>query len=718
MNFRGRQKGTGGSRPLERQLWRSYLHAAIIPLLLIELTFLAIYWVSSSTTYDRNVETVSKVSREYLADVAEREATTVEEELRGVANLTSFFASQTQRAYRTPFDPPASEKARYVRTADGAFLTTRGRDETAGFYSGYVPIGPQQIEKVWRLSQLDPVMKDIKKSSPLITQIYLNTFDSYNRIYPYFDVLAQYVPKMNIASYNFYYEADAKHNPARKAVWTDAYVDPAGAGWMVSSIAPVYVGDRLEAVVGLDLTIDTIIRQVLDIDLPWSGYAVLISRDGTILALPEAGERDLALNELKDHQYAAAIKSNMFKPEAFNVHKRRDLRNLAKALDAAPGGVTQLTLGGRTMLAAHAGVAGPGWHLVVLAPETAILAEATQLRSELYAVGAAMVAVLLLFYIAFFVFLSVRARAMSRRVAEPLTQIEGVMSRIGDGEYDQQTPQSGITEVDNLAEKLVDMGRRLGRAHKRIVEQESAVRAAFDREKAVASGQRRFIDVLSHEFRTPLTVIDSCAQILKRRAGSLSPAALTERSEMLRRAADRVNEVLGSALQLVRLEEGGASYRPSAIDIRSMVADLCGSISEAYPDVTVSIHCEAVTDEILADRDMIRTALGAVLDNAFRFSRAGGAVQVRGEQDQDETRIIVSDEGSGIAEDDLPHVCERFYRGANSTVVPGAGVGLYLASTCLRVHGGALKIDSSVGSGTTVTLSLPRRQPKRVRQAA
>lgn len=300
--------------PLARWLGASYLRTAVIPLCIIELGFLLSYWATGNFTYQRNVDTVNALSEQYLEDIATREAANIDAALGSVEGLARVFAAEAGEALRTPHDAPASEKARYHLGPDGAFHTLRGGPEdTASFYSGYHHVGPREIEKVWRTSQLDHTMRHIKAASPLVRQVYLNTWDSYNRIYPYFDVTSQYAPKMNIPSYNFYYEADEKHNPARKVVWTDAYVDPAGSGWMVSAIAPVHLSNRLEAVVGIDLTVETMIRRILALDLPWDGYAMLVGRDGTILALPPAGEKDLGLAELKDHDYADAIRSDTFK---------------------------------------------------------------------------------------------------------------------------------------------------------------------------------------------------------------------------------------------------------------------------------------------------------------------------------------------------------------------------------------------------------------------
>lgn len=693
--------------PLAKWLGASYLRAAIIPFVLIELGFLIGYWATGNFTYERNVQTVTKVSRNYLADIANREAMTIQATLGSVEGLAKLYAMETRGALAKPYDPPASEKARYVLGDNGVFHTRTGGDETASFYSGIVPVGPAQVDKVWRTAQLDSTMRNIKASSPLIRQVYLNTWDSYNRIYPYIDAASQYAPKMNIPTYNFYYEADLRHNPDRKVVWTDAYVDPAGSGWMVSAIAPVYGPRRMEAVVGIDLTVETILQRILALDLPWKGYAMLVGRDGTILALPPAGEGDLGLKEMKDHHYDEAIRSDTFKPDHFNIMRRSELKRLAQAIASGKPQVTRIKLGGREMLAANAPVTGPGWNLVVVAPAKDILADATSLRASLRNVGLVMLAVLIVFYAGFFVFLTLRARVMSRRVAEPLGAIEVLMDRIGAGEYDQRAPRFGVTEIDNVSDRLVAMGGKLGEAYRQIVDQESTVRNLLENEKQVTSGQRRFINIMSHEFRTPLTVIDSCGQILRRRAARLTEETAIERSEMLRRAAARIDDVMKSALQLMHLEDGIIECRVEKVAVSGMVRDAMLVGSRARSDVEVIAPDVDEDACVSADPALIQSALSAVIDNACKYSPVGGRVTIECAAGHDGYRIVVRDQGIGILADDLPLVCERFFRGANSTAVPGAGTGLYVASTLVKAQGGELEILSTVDVGTQVIVTLP-----------
>lgn len=668
---------------------------------------MGIYWFSGNITYHRNVEAVGSISRSYLTDIANREAATIQATLGSVEGLVQLYALESGAALATPYAPPAAERARYALNRQGVFHTLRGGDETASFYSGAVPVGPPQIDKVWRTVRLDQTMRRIKQSSPLVRQVYLNTWDSYNRIYPYVDVLDQYAPKMNIPSYNFYYEADARHNPARKVVWTDAYVDPAGGGWMVSAIAPVYGPKRLEAVVGLDLTVDTILQRILAINLPWHGYAMLIGRDGTILALPEAGERDFGLKELRHFRYDDAIRGDTFKPEQFNVNKRPELRALAEALRGGKPGVTHITLSGKDMLASSAVVQGPQWRLVVLAPAETILADAIALRDRLQTVGLAMLAILVLFYAAFFVFLAMRARQMSNRVAAPLKDIEALMGRIGDGAYDQVAPRFGVTEIDTVSERLVSMGGQLGAAYRRIVHQESEMRRALESERRITSGQRRFINILSHEFRTPLTVIDSCGQILRRRAGRQTEEAVIERADMIRDAAGRIENVMKSALQLIQLEEGEVRPVLAKVPLAALVHGAVTIAGQARGDIAIDVAGTVDGEMLQADAGLLRSALAAIVENAIKYSHDNGHVTVCSTACDGLARIVVTDMGIGIPAADLPLVRERFYRGANSTAVPGAGTGLFLAATLIAAHGGTLEIASTLGEGTEVTVSLP-----------
>ena len=689
--------------PLERWLWRSYLRSAILPLLFIEITFLCIYLISNALVYKENVSAVSTVSNQFLQDVARREAMSVGNGLSGVSQSTRLYASRTLAALKANYVPPSEERARYAMAPGGAFYTTRDNGTTASFYSGARPVGPQEIDKVWRLSALDPLMIDIARSNRAISSIYFNSWDSYNRIYPYFDVLKQYPPKMDIPSYNFYYEADGGHNPQRDAVWTDAYIDPAGHGWMVSSVAPVWNGDKLEGVVGIDLTLSTVIDRLMNIDLPWHAYALLVDRQGRIIAMPPAGERDLGLSELTTHRYSDAILEDTFKPDGFNIRKRSDTAALVRAMEHATDGEALLKLKGRDQIATFSKIAGPDWWLVIIAPTSNIYAHANGLRDRVQAVGYVMIVGLVLFYALFFVFLYRRAQSMSASVARPVKAISALIERIGGGTYRQSFPGSRVQELDDLGRRLVVMGNSLGDAHERIIQQERVVSHALARQRQVNEEQARFIAIMSHELRTPLSIIDSGAQILDRRADAIEPADIRQRAGKMRRAVARISDLLHRLVHSTSAALDGRDEGTRPASLRALIEDVA---CEMVPRQRLQLDIAALPgDATVTDGAALAVALRAVLDNAVRYTGDAPVSVLVGDLAA-QVRVVIRDEGPGIPENDRTHVTERFFRGHNAVGIEGAGIGLPVAERLVTSLGGTLSVEFRE-NGTDVVLQVP-----------
>lgn len=545
--------------PIAKWLWRSYVRAAIVPLLVVELSFLVIYWLGSNVIYSENVEAVGEISTEYLSDLSRREALNIDARLSGIAALTTLFAAETRRALdgNEPLTP--AQRARLAAFPEGGLYTRIDNGTTASFYSAINTIGEQHYAKIGRLSVLDGFMSNAKASENLIASLYFNSWDSYNLIYPYIDAREMIEPRTDVRKYNFYYEADAVHNPSRSTVWTDAYVDPAGHGWLVSSLAPVWRGNKLEGVVGIDIKLATIVNRLLKLDLPWKGYAMLVGKDGHIIAMPPQAELDLNLKELKAHAYNGAVISSTFKPDSFNIAKRSDTRALSIAMQRSAEGTIDLDLNG-PRLASFADIAGTHWKLVIVVPKARVYADANHLNERLRMVGYVMLAGLLAFYAAFFAYLYFQAKRMSKLVAAPLEQIEQVLARIREGDYQQSFAGSKVAELETLGQHLVSTGAELGAARDQIVAQERLVAQALEQQRRINAEQTTFVRVMSHELRTPLAVIDSAAQIIERKADACTPEDLKRRAGKMRSATKRI------AMTLENLLSGTQKYQDCELD--------------------------------------------------------------------------------------------------------------------------------------------------------
>lgn len=475
-----------GPIPLVRWIWRSYFRASLMPLLVVEVALISLYFISNEITNRENIQTIRMVAEQDITNTAFREAVGINRQLEGVARATEFLRQHTAIVMTGTKSLELDDAKRFAYSKEGAFYTTKDTGSAAVFYSGYIPIGETERKKAYRSAGLDDAYIGIKNAFPLIVQLYYNTHDSLNRIYPYFEVLSQYPSRMNIPSYNFYYEADAKHNPQRKVVWTDVYVDPAGQGWMTSCIAPVYSHDFLEGVIGLDITVEVIIAEVLDLKVPWNGYGLLVSRNGTIIALPKAGESDWGVKEFTEHEYSEAIHKDTFKPASFNVFERDKNSALSKGLRDKPNGIMHTDLNGKRIVS-WATIPETGWKLLITVPESEVYATSTALAARLNKLAWLMLGGMLVFYIIFFSFLYRRARQMTEFISKPLEAIDSMVTSVAAGNYHQNAPDFFVAELNRTAEGIVQMGGQIDAAGKSrriaeaaLVELSSRLQSIFD----------------------------------------------------------------------------------------------------------------------------------------------------------------------------------------------------------------------------------------------
>ncbi len=443
---------------LRQWIWRAFVRSALIPLVLVETALIAIYLLTNNAIRDAQIEYLRDTALNDLQAAVSLESRLVSEQLSQIGALTQVYRNLTAQALHSGEPAALPELA---LSADGVRYSPENNGGAAVFYSGATPAEHHDLEKIARLRQLEPLMKEIEARNPLIASLYFNSWDSFNHIYPWFFTLDQYPADMDIPKYNFYYLADAEHNPERGVVWTDVYLDPAGHGWMMSAIAPVYRDDFLEGVVGIDITVSGILEQIGQLQVPWGGYAMLVSDDLTIMALPEPGETDFGLAELTNHSYLDAIRSEMFKPEDFRLDRRPETAELAAAISGAASGVQQVMLGGRPQLVAWTTVAQTGWHLLTVVDEAAVFRQTNALASRYRQIGYLLIAGLVLFYIGFFALMWLRARQLSQALLTPIAGISRMLGEIGLGRWRPEPLQAQIRELDEMSRHTQEIGSRL-----------------------------------------------------------------------------------------------------------------------------------------------------------------------------------------------------------------------------------------------------------------
>jgi signal transduction histidine kinase len=451
---------------------REFFKAALLPLLIIEITLLVLYFFMNTYLLEKSIRTLIDDRLSNLLEITGSQTRTMSEQLHAVSDLSLVIQAETRRFFEHPEQFPSSGPGpEFGFARNNIYYKLENNGGCSLFYSGAVPVEAAQKDKALRSEALDPVYKGIFNANHNIVAVYLNTFDSMNRYYPFFeDVYDQVIPGMDIPEFNFYYLADRAHNPDGGPVWTDTYLDPMGMGWMMSCIVPVYNGEFLEGVAGIDVTITKFIDNLLALQLPWGAHAFLVDAGGTIMAMPPDVEGILGLNELYEFSYDDKVEGDTRKPETFNLLATVPLeaREQVAGLMQRTRGSAEISLGGNDYILCQNSVAESGWRFMVIADRAAILSPVSSLERHARHVGYAAIGFMCLFYALFFLYLVRNTGRMSERIAGTLGGLSSAIKRLGTGVYETEIISSPVAELETLSSNFESMARDLKTLHENL----------------------------------------------------------------------------------------------------------------------------------------------------------------------------------------------------------------------------------------------------------
>ena len=233
--------------------------------------------------------------------------------------------------------------------------------------------------------------------------------------------------------------------------------------------------------------------------------------------------------------------------------------------------------------------------------------------------------------------------------------------------------------------------------------------AALKHEREVSRLHRAFASVVSHQFRTPLSIIDASAQRMLRRGGAMSEDEIVTRVTKIRNACQRLTRLMQSTLNAARLEQGEVAFNAHPSDLHQMLATL----RDTQPDedqVRIEIEIGTLPRIALVDAPLLEQAVHNLVSNALKYSTVDQPVRVRGAEQDGDVVISVEDRGIGIPQDEIGFISERFFRARTAQAVTGTGIGLSFASQIMELHGGRVEIESVEGQGSTFTLRFPYRR--------
>lgn len=272
-----------------------------------------------------------------------------------------------------------------------------------------------------------------------------------------------------------------------------------------------------------------------------------------------------------------------------------------------------------------------------------------------------------------------------RSIVRPVRVISDTAKKIAQGDFNAKIDKMYDDEIGDLCDSINDMAKELGAAERM---------------------KNDFISSVSHELRTPLTAIKGWAETMH---GSELPDKDTfdKGMDIIVKESARLTGIVEELLDFSRMQNESMILRFEKLDI---LAEL-DEVLYMMRDRAISEGKHLLYDQpeimpaIMADKNKLKQVFINIVDNALKYTPAEGVVGIQVLNENQNVNVIVTDTGCGIAPDDLPRVKDKFFKANQS--VRGSGIGLAIADEIVSKHGGSLQIESGIGVGTTVTISLP-----------
>jgi two-component system, OmpR family, sensor kinase len=302
---------------------------------------------------------------------------------------------------------------------------------------------------------------------------------------------------------------------------------------------------------------------------------------------------------------------------------------------------------------------------------------------------------------------------ISRSISAPLLHLADRMRRLAANDTDIDIGETQRRdEIGKMAQAAVvfrNNAIELMQSQRMLARQAATLEEQLAQEQRLALLQRNFVSMASHEFRTPLTVIDGHARRLIKTKDSVTADEIGERGGKIRAAVLRLTHLIDNLLNSARLIDGGAEpyFHPVQMNLAALLREVCQLHREMTPGAQISERFATAPIAMVGDAKLLFQVFSNLLSNAVKYSPYGGAIEVEAGFAGGEVVVTIADRGIGIPAADLERLFERYHRGSNVSGIVGTGVGLYLVKMAVELHAGSVAVESREGAGSRFTIRLP-----------
>ncbi|MGP2655489.1 diguanylate cyclase [Malaciobacter sp. WC5094] len=506
---------------LEKLIYKNYLKTSLTSILLIEILLIIIYFSVNSNMAKISIDFLLKDIKTNTNELVETKIQNLSNKFSQIENLTKilqnehkyFFENKDMFIYK-------NHKNLFKYTDDGVFYKEVDNGGSSLILSKKTQLTKEVEEKIYLTEYFDKTFKSIVQNDSSIIATHFNSVENFTRYYPFIENIYDVLPKnLEMTNYDFYNKALDKYNLSRKPIWTEVYLDPAGKGWMMSSIAPIYNNNILEGVSGIDVTINTFINDFLNIKLPYQGKSFILSSSGKIVAMEKEIESILNISEVTAYNYkdSLRIEKTIYKSEKFNLLNYYDnkIANTFKNILKSKPFNNKILIEDKKYLLFAQKLENTSWYIISLISEDKVLEKINNLKVDYKKLGYLIIACILVFYFVFFIFLYFKAKYLVNTINKPISKIIDLTRNIGRLSEVSKLEKCGIVEIDKLSENFNKMSKELNLRTKKLVESET---------KRVLNEKLANIDALSGAYNRRFLdeFIEGYLKIVKREKNDLS----------------------------------------------------------------------------------------------------------------------------------------------------------------------------------------------------
>jgi len=692
---------------LSRLIKKEYLKSIIFPLLMIEAMLLWAYFWSNTYVNETTKKALVEETKIQIKEISKRSATIVNDEFKMISSLTFLFQKEHEDffALYDPLHVKTNDPA-YTQLPNGIITNRKKKDNSCTlFFSNIIKDVPYRMQKAIATEKMDAFYNNILSSNTNIAQVYFNSYDSMNRLCPFIpDSLNKYTHDVDIPSFNFYFLADAKHNPQRKIVWTDVYLDPAGLGWMISAIAPVYKNDFLEGVVGVDITIDQLIKNILAIKLPYTSMAMLVDEKGHILGINGALEPFLGIQALKSLSSNVPVNTTISKPQDYNLFTNKTntlAMHLSRMLqENIP--LSEFHSDKASFLITQNTISATGWKFILLLDRDSLLATSVKLKEKTNFIGYVALGLMALFYLIFLSILLSRASQFSQQILNPLYELIEATKNLKDKLISTKLKRSHISEINVLLDNFSAMSHELQdlydsmdkKIKEGIVENIETQKMMIYQSRLAQMGE--MISMIAHQWRQPLGAISTVTASIKLKQSLKKFDLETEQGrkdqeEFLTTAVGKIENYIQFLTNTI--DDFRNFFKPDQHDeqcsLTAIIEKALTIIGKTLDVHQITLHVTNTSEHSLMTYVtqmtqvliiILKNAQDAILEKKLEH----GTIWLNAYEQNNLFVLEIEDNAGGIPEAIIAKIFDPYF--STKTEKNGTGLGLYMSKMIIEEH--------------------------------